>query len=88
MKLEPIWYEYSPYLYAVAGVVSISNYPSYISIGCGVLLLIASGTILRMRLMYRRNKALEHEREERLKRAAKRALVRSSTIMRIDDDEL
>lgn len=88
MKLEPIWYEYSPYVYAVGGMLSLSNYGSYISIGSGVLLIGASATILRMRLVYRRNRAEQLEREERALRAARRSRERNTTRMIIDDDDL
>lgn len=85
MNIEPIWYEYSPYLYAAGGVFSLSNYGSYIAIGSGVLLLGASATILRMRLVYRRKRAAQLEREKRAQRAARRSLERN-TRMIIDDD--
>lgn len=88
MKLEPIWYEYSPYVYAAGGVFSLSNYGSYIAIGSGVLLIGASATILRMRLVYRRNRAEQLEREERALRAARRSRERNTTRMIIDDDDL
>lgn len=87
MKIEAIWYEYSPYLYAVGGVVSVSNFRSYISIISGVMLLIASATILRMRWIYRKNVVLQRERDERLRRVAKRKLLKP-TVTLAEDDEL
>jgi hypothetical protein len=87
VKLEPIWYEYSPYVYAVGGMFSLSNYGSYIAIGSGVLLIGASATILRMRLVYRRNRAEQLEREERALRAARRSRERNTTRMIIHDDD-
>ena len=86
MNLEPIWYEYSPYVYAAGGVFSLSNYGSYIAIGSGVLLIGASATILRMRLVYRRKRAEQLEREKRAQRVARRNKERNTTRMIIDDD--
>ena len=54
MDVETIWYEFSPYLYAAAGVVSLLNFKSALSVFSGVLLLAASTTILRMRWVHRR----------------------------------
>ena len=39
MNIEATWYENSPYVYVVGGVVSISNYGSTIAIASGVLLM-------------------------------------------------
>jgi hypothetical protein len=85
MNIEPIWYEYSPYVYAAGGLVSISNYRSYVAIASGVMLLAAAGTILRMRWVYRKNKALEREREERVKRVTQRKRMKQTTLI-IEDD--
>lgn len=87
MNLEAIWYEYSPYVYAAAGAISISNVHTAIGLISGVMLLIAAATILRMRWMYRRNAALQDERDERMKRVAKRKLEKP-TITLADEDEL
>lgn len=87
MTLEATWYEYSPYLYLAGGLVSISNRSSSISVISGILLLIASVTILRMRWIYRKNMALQRERDERMKRVAKRKLEKP-TITLADEDEL
>lgn len=54
MDLETLWYECSPYVYAIAGIVSILNLKSGLSIVSGVLLLGASATILRLRWVNRR----------------------------------
>ncbi len=54
MDLETLWYEFSPYVYAIAGVLSILNLKSGLSITSGVLLLAASATILRLRWVHRR----------------------------------
>ena len=87
MKIEATWYECSPYLYAIVGLVSISNYDSYISIVSGLLLLAASGTILRMRWIYRKNVVLQRERDERLKRVARRKMQKP-TVTLAEEDEL
>lgn len=78
MDIEAIWYEGSPYIYASVGLGSLSNYQSYIAIISGVVLLIASATILRMRWTYRRAGAQQRERDERLKRVLKRKKQRRS----------
>lgn len=54
MDLETAWYEISPYVYAVAGAVSIFNVSSALSVFSGVLLLGAAATIVRMRWRSRR----------------------------------
>ncbi len=84
MNIEPIWYEYSPYVYAAGGVASLSNYGSYIAIASGVMLIVASGTILRMRIVYRKKKAEQLERDKRAERVARRKKARH-TDMIIDD---
>ena len=54
MDLETIWYEFSPYLYAVAGVASILSSGSTLRLVSGALLLAAAVTIFRLRWTYRR----------------------------------
>ncbi len=54
MDLETVWYEFSPYVYAVAGVISVFSTRSTVGVLSGVLLLAASATILRLRWTYRR----------------------------------
>jgi hypothetical protein len=39
MNIEAIWYEYSPFVYATAGIFSVSNYGSIIPVVSGVLLI-------------------------------------------------
>ena len=55
MDLETLWYEFSPYLYAVFGFTALfySN-GSYLLKGSGILLITAVLTILRLRWIYRR----------------------------------
>ena len=85
MNIEATWYEYSPYVYVAGGFVSIANYGSYVAIASGVMLLAAAGTILRMRWVYRKNKAREREREERVKRVTQRKKMKQTTLI-IEDD--
>lgn len=54
MDLETMWYEFSPYIYAIAGVVSILNLKSGLSITSGMLLIGAAATIIRLRWINRR----------------------------------
>lgn len=85
MNIEATWYENSPYVYALGGLVSISNYTSYIAIASGVLLLGAALTILRMRRRYRKNKAEQRARDERAKRVLRRKQFKQTTPL--DDDQ-
>lgn len=55
MDLETIWYEFSPYLYAVFGFTALFYRDgSFLLKGSGVLLITAALTILRLRWVYRR----------------------------------
>lgn len=54
MDLETLWYEFSPYVYAVAGIASVASTRSTVGIVSGVLLLAAAATIFRLRWTYRR----------------------------------
>jgi hypothetical protein len=83
MDIEAAWYEASPYVYAVAGFGSLSNFHSYIAVFSGVILLIASGTILKMRFTYRKMQAEKREVEERLQRIIKRKKQQGK---RVDDE--
>jgi hypothetical protein len=83
MDIEAAWYEGSPYVYAAAGLGSLSNFHSYIAIISGVVLLIASATILKMRWTYRRMQAEKREVEERLKRIIARKKKQGK---RVDDE--
>lgn len=83
MDIEAVWYEGSPYVYAAAGIGSLTNYHSYIAIMSGVVLLIASATILKMRWTYRTMQAEKREVEERLKRIIARKKKQGK---RVDDE--
>jgi hypothetical protein len=54
MDIETCWYEFSPYLYIIVGVISIAFSASYLAMLPGGLLVIAALTILRMRWVHRR----------------------------------
>ena len=49
-----MWYELSPYVYAIAGLASVVSTRSTVGIGSGILLLAAAATIFRMRWSFRR----------------------------------
>jgi len=87
MNIEPIWYEGSPYVYAGVGVASLSNYQSYIAILSGIVLLTASVTIIRMRWVYRKLKAIEREQQERMTRASTRSKLRQNSRLMLDDED-
>lgn len=76
MNIEAIWYEYSPFVYATAGIFSVSNYGSIISIVSGFLLIAAALTILRMRWVYRKKRAEQVNRDRRAERVARRKRTR------------
>lgn len=55
MDLETVWYEAFPYLYGIGGLVAIFlPGGSGLLRASGVLLIVASLTILRLRWVYRR----------------------------------
>lgn len=54
MNIETWWYELSPYLYVIVGLISIAFSSTYLAMMPGCLLLIAAGTIVRMRWKHRR----------------------------------
>lgn len=54
MDLETVWYEFSPYVYAAAGLASVLSTHSTVGIVSGVLLIAAAATIFRLRWIYRR----------------------------------
>ncbi len=57
MSLEDIWYESSPYVYLIAGIVVLASAEGSLAIASALLLLIASATILRLRWVHRRGRA-------------------------------
>lgn len=54
MDLETCWYEFSPYLYVVVGLISIFYSSTAAGSAAGVLLIAAAVTILRLRWVHRR----------------------------------
>ncbi|OGB27245.1 MAG: hypothetical protein A3I66_10020 [Burkholderiales bacterium RIFCSPLOWO2_02_FULL_57_36] len=62
MDFETIWYEYTPYLYAIAGIMSILHIGSVIGICFGLLLIVAAGLIIWLRHNYRRSQSDKNER--------------------------
>jgi hypothetical protein len=62
MDFEAIWYEYTPYLYAIAGIMSILYIGSLIGTAFGLALIVAAGFIFRMRFKYRKTKPDKNER--------------------------
>lgn len=76
MDIEAIWYEYSPFVYTAAGIFSISNYGSLVSVVSGILLIAAALTIFRMRWVYRKKKVEKLNRDKRAERVARRKRTR------------
>jgi hypothetical protein len=63
MDFETIWYEYTPYLYAIAGIVSILHIGSIIGISFGLVLIAGSGLIIIMRFNARRKQSNHREQQ-------------------------
>ena len=57
MSLEDIWYESSPYIYLLAGIVALVWSEGRLATMSALLLLIAAATILRLRWVHRRGQA-------------------------------
>lgn len=54
MDLETIWYEVSPYVYTISGVLALATADARIGQVSGALLLGAAVTIIRLRWVNRR----------------------------------
>jgi hypothetical protein len=54
MHIETCWYEISPYLYIIVGIISIGFSSTYLAMFPGCLLIIAALTIIRLRWVHRR----------------------------------
>jgi NhaP-type Na+/H+ or K+/H+ antiporter len=54
MDIETIWYEISPYVYTLGGVLALANSAERIGQVSGVLLLVAAITVIRLRWVNRR----------------------------------
>lgn len=61
MDFETIWYEYTPYLYAIAGIIFILHVGSVIGICFGLLLVVAAGLIIFLRHNYRKSQSGQKE---------------------------
>jgi hypothetical protein len=53
MDWETVWYEYAPYLYAIAGIVTIDQIGSTLGVCLGVLLLGGATLVLALRWTHR-----------------------------------
>jgi hypothetical protein len=62
MIVESLWYEASPYFYAVTGLASVWSIDSLLALTSGTLLVTSACTILARRRSYRRAVA-EHRRK-------------------------
>lgn len=63
VDIEQLWYEYSPYLYLLAGCCAAIFTRSLIGVGSGLLLIILALTIVKMRSGHRaRQVRLEKQR--------------------------
>ncbi|MCM5569873.1 hypothetical protein M6I34_05085 [Burkholderiaceae bacterium FT117] len=69
MSLEDIWYESSPYVYLIAGILVLASAESGLAIASALLLLVASGTILRLRWVHRRGRAAARTKAGRARAA-------------------
>ena len=62
MDLEVLWYEASPYIYILVGVIAMIYASSYLAMLPGALLIAAALTIIKMRRTYRRAEEIEVKR--------------------------
>ena len=67
MSIEEIWYESSPYVYALAGLTVLAGADGALAKMSGGLLLIAAGTILRLRWVHRARRAAANSRLQAMK---------------------
>jgi len=72
MSIEELWYESSPYLYVFIGVLVLIGSPGGLGKASGGLLLVAAGTILRLRWVHRHERAAARERKRAEATAARR----------------
>jgi NhaP-type Na+/H+ or K+/H+ antiporter len=66
MSIEELWYEASPYIYILLGITVLFGSNETLGLASGGLLLVAAGTILRLRWLHR------HRRNERDTRSMRR----------------
>ena len=62
MSIEDIWYESSPFVYLLAGIVALVWSEGTLATVSALLLLLAAGTILRLRWVHRRGRAAARTR--------------------------
>lgn len=61
MDIENMWYECSPYLYMGGGVITILKSDSRVGHVCGLLLVAAAVTILRLRYVHRKDRKRDRD---------------------------
>jgi UPF0716 family protein affecting phage T7 exclusion len=66
MDFEAIWYEYTPYLYAIAGIMSILHIGSIIGVSFGLALVAAAAFIFHRRHSYRKARSSKDERSMKI----------------------
>jgi hypothetical protein len=57
MDLETVWYEFSPYLYALAGLLVIDQIGTLFGVCLGMALLAGSVLVLGLRWLHRRTES-------------------------------
>lgn len=63
MDSESIFYELSPYLYALAGLIAVSMSSSLLTLGAGVMLIVSGVVMLVLRYQFRRRKLKDKNSE-------------------------
>ncbi len=56
MDLETVWYELSPYVYTISGVIVLAAADTRMGQLSGALLLVVASAIIRLRWVNRRNR--------------------------------
>ena len=70
MDFETIWYEYTPYLYVIVGMMFMLHIGSLIGMFFGGLLVAAAGLIIYKRRNYRKSQSMQSGKRQR------RAMIR------------
>jgi hypothetical protein len=73
MSFADVWYETSPYIYAPLGVLVLFGSDGTLAKVSAFLLVVAAGTILRLRWTYRRRRTAVRRRATRQLMAGHRA---------------
>ena len=87
MTLEARWYEVSPYVYCVVGLVSAAFSNSDFGLVSSALLLTASLVIFRLRRLYRRPDRVEFRKYSRFGAEALREKQRARLVVRANQLE-